>query len=141
MQLAHEFIPRLRKRGTGGILLTGSVEGLIGCPFSSGYSASKAFVKSLGEGLWGELTPDGIDVLVICPGATDTEALARSGVNRATLAHVMSPDDVATMALEHIADGPLLITSDHYKGMFDRLLSMPRRDALTAMANSMKPQP
>ena len=139
MQLACEFMPRLRTRGRGGIILTGSVEGLIGCPFSTGYSASKAFVKSLGEGLWGELTPDGIDVLVICPGATDTEALARSGINRATLSNVMSPDDVATLALEHIPDGPMLISSEHYKTMFDRLLSMPRRDALTVMAKSMRP--
>lgn len=33
MQLTHAFIPRLRTRGRGGIILTSSVEGLIGCPF------------------------------------------------------------------------------------------------------------
>jgi len=138
MQLAGEFIPRLRKRGKGGIILTGSVEGMIGCPFSAGYSASKAFVKSLGEGLWGELTPQGIDVLVVCPGATDTEALARSGVDRTTLQNVMSPEDVVNLALAHVADGPMLIASEHYRLLFDRLLAMPRREALTAMARSMQ---
>src|SRR5271165_1844883 len=34
MQLAHGFIPRLRKRGKGGIVFTSSVEALIGCPYS-----------------------------------------------------------------------------------------------------------
>ena len=134
MQLAHRFIPRLRKRGKGGIILTSSVEGLIGCPYSAAYSASKAFVKSLGEALWGELAPEGIDVLTICPGATDTEALGRHGIDPATLPNLMSPDAVAKLALENLNRGPVLVTSEHYRAMFERLLSMPRRDALTAMA-------
>jgi short-subunit dehydrogenase len=138
MQLANGFIPRLRKRRKGGIILTSSVEALIGCPYSAAYSASKAFVKSLGEALWGELTPDDIDVLTICPGATDTEALSRHGIDPARLPNVMSPDEVARLALERLRDGPVFITSEHYKATFDKLLSMPRRDALTAMAKSMK---
>lgn len=44
MQLAHGFIPRLKARGRGGIIFTASVEGLIGCPYSTAYSASKALV-------------------------------------------------------------------------------------------------
>jgi uncharacterized protein len=138
MQLASGFIPRLRKRGKGGIVLTSSVEALIGCPYSSAYSASKAFVKSLAEGLWGELTPEGIDVLAICPGATDTEALGRHGIDPATLPNVMSPDEVAKLTLENMSNGPVLITSEHYKATFDQLLAMPRRDALTVMAKRMK---
>ena len=68
MQLAHGFIPRLRNRGKGGLIFTSSVEGLIGCPYSTAYSASKAFVNNLGEGLWGELAPEGLKVLTLCPG-------------------------------------------------------------------------
>jgi short-subunit dehydrogenase len=138
MQLMHRFIPRLRKRGTGGIILTGSVEGLIGCPYSAAYSASKAFVKSFGEALWGELTPQGIDVLAICPGATDTEALGRHGIDPATLPNVMQPRAVADLALENLQRGPVLIAGEHYRATFERLLSMPRRDALTAMAARMQ---
>jgi short-subunit dehydrogenase len=138
MQLANGFIPRLRKRGKGGIIFVSSVEAFIGCPYSAAYSASKAFVKSLGEALWGELGSEGIDVLTICPGATDTEALSRHGIDPAKLPHVMSSDQVAILALDGLKQGPVLITSEHYKATFDRLLSMPRRDALTAMAKSMK---
>jgi short-subunit dehydrogenase len=138
MQLTHAFIPRLRKRGKGGVILVSSVEALIGCPYSAAYSASKAFVRNLGEALWGELTPEGIDVLTICPGATDTEALGRHGIDPATLPNVMPPDAVAKLAVENLARGPVLITSEHYKAMFEQLLSMPRRDALTAMAARMR---
>ena len=138
MMLAHGFIPRLRQRGKGGIIFTSSVEGLIGCPFSTAYSASKGLVNSLGEGLWGELNPEGIDVLTLCPGATDTEAPRLQGVDPTALRNVMSPDEVARLTLENIQNGPVYIPSEHYQASFERLLSMPRREALTAMARSMK---
>ena len=95
-------------------------------------------MNSLGEGLWGELTPEGIDVLTLCPGATDTEAPRLQGIDPATLQNVMSPDQVAELALENIRNGPVYLPSKHYKVTFERLLSMPRRDALAAMARSMK---
>jgi short-subunit dehydrogenase len=138
MRLAHGFIPRLRQRGKGGLILTSSVEGLIGCPYSAGYSASKAFVKAFGEALWGELTPEGIKVLTICPGATATEAAQKQGVDPATMQNVMQPDAVARLALENIDNGPTLVTSDHYRAMFEQLTAMPRREALAAMAGAMK---
>lgn len=138
MLLAHGFIPRLRQRGRGGLLFTSSVEGLIGCPYSTAYSASKALVNSLGEGLWAELSPDDIDVLTICPGATDTEAAALQGIDPSTLQNVMSPDEVARLALDNLGNGPTLITSEHYRASFETLLALPRRDALMAMARGMK---
>jgi short-subunit dehydrogenase len=139
LQLAHGFIPRLRARGRGGLILVSSVEGLIGCPYSAAYAATKALVKSLGEALWAELRPDGIDVLTLCPGATESEAAANQGVDISTLRNVMSAAEVARLTLDTIADGPTFISSDHYRATFDHLLSMPRRDALVAMAASMKP--
>jgi len=136
--LAHGFIPRLRKRGRGGLVFTSSVEGLIGCPYSAAYAATKALVKSLGEGLWAELRPDGIDVLTLCPGATESEAAAKQGIDVSKLQNVMSAAQVARLTLENIQQGPTYISSDHYRASFDKLLSMPRRDALLAMATAMR---
>jgi uncharacterized protein len=138
MLLAHGFVPRLRQRGRGGIVFTSSVEGLIGGPYSTVYAASKGFVNRLGEGLWGELVTEGIDVLTLCPGATDTEAGARQGFDMKKIPNLMAPDDVARLALQNISNGPLYIPSEHYKATFERLLAMPQRDALLAMARSMK---
>ncbi|MBW8785472.1 MAG: SDR family NAD(P)-dependent oxidoreductase [Novosphingobium sp.] len=138
MQLTQGFIPRLRERGKGGIILTGSVEGLIGCPYSTAYSATKALVKALGEGLWAELQPEGIDVLTLCPGATDTEAGAKSGIDMSKIANVMQSEDVAELAIENIRNGPTFISSEHYRMLFDGLLAMPRREALTTMAEGMR---
>jgi short-subunit dehydrogenase len=139
MLLARAFAPGLRARGKGGIILTASVEGLIGGPYSTVYAASKAFVISLGEGLWGELTPEGIDVLTICPGATDTEAMALNGIDRTKVQNMMAPEDVVALALENLREGPTYVTSDHYRALFQGMLAMPRRDALTAMAKAMRP--
>jgi uncharacterized protein len=138
MLLAHGFIPRLRARGKGGIILTSSVEGLIGCPFSTAYSATKALVKSLGEGLWAEMQLEGIDVLTLCPGATDTEAPRNQGIDPATLHNLMSPDDVARLTLENIRNGPTYIPSEHYRTLFEQILGMPRDQALLSMARGMK---
>jgi len=139
MLLTHGFIPRLRQRGRGGLLLTSSVEALIGCPYSGVYSATKAFLSNLGEALWAELVGEGIHVLTLCPGATDTEAAALQGIDIRKLQHVMRADDVARLALDHLADGPSFIPSEHYRAQFERLRVMPRREALLVMARSMKP--
>jgi short-subunit dehydrogenase len=138
MQLARGFVPRLRARGRGAIVLTSSVEGLIGCPYSTAYSATKALVKSLGEGLWAELQPEGIDVLTLCPGATDTEAPVLQGIDPATLRNVMSPDEVAALTLDNLKNGPTYIPSAHYRALFEQLVAMPRREALLAMAGNMQ---
>jgi hypothetical protein len=138
LQLTRGFSPRLRARGRGGIVLVSSIEGLIGCPYSAAYSGTKALVKALGEGLWAELQPDGIDVLTLCPGATETEAAARSGMDLSKLQHVMKADEVAALTLQHLQNGPTFISSEHYRQQFEALLAMPRRDALTAMAAGLR---
>ncbi len=81
--LIHGLMPQLAKRAVAGIILTGSQEGEAAFPWSAAYAATKAFVHSLGQGLYGECHGTGIDVLVLAPGATDTEALAGKSMARA----------------------------------------------------------
>jgi short-subunit dehydrogenase len=138
MQLAHGFIPRLRQRGKGGIVLVSSVEALIGCPYSAAYSATKGLVKAFGEALWAELQPEGIDVLTLCPGATESEAAGKQGIDISTLRNVMAAEEVARTTLENIRNGPLFFSSEYYLKNFQGLLSMPRADALRVMAKAMK---
>jgi short-subunit dehydrogenase len=135
MLLTHGFIPRLGARGKGGMILVSSVEGLFPCPNSLGYSSTKAFAAFLGEGLWAELKGAGIDVLTLLPGATNTEAPIKQGYDVSKLTNVMQPEEVARLALDNIENGPTLVSSAHYKAIFDKLLSMPRADALKAMAS------
>jgi short-subunit dehydrogenase len=141
MLIAQGAVPRLKARGGGGLLFTASVEGLIGCPYSAAYGASKALVVSLGEALWGELTPQGIDVLTLCPGPTESEAAALQGVDMSGNPHQRPAREVAAEALDHLGQGPTHVSSPHYAAMFEALRARPRREALSAMAAGMKPRP
>lgn len=134
LQIAHGMIPRLRARGHGGIVFTGSVEGLIGCPYSAAYSASKALVVALGEALWGEMLGTGVDVLTLCPGATESEATA----SMTGLANLQGAREVAKLALDNVREGPTFVPHAHYRATFDHLRALPRREALAQMAEGMR---
>ena len=58
------------------------MEGYMGFPLSAAYSATKGFVHFLGEALWQELKPRNVDVLILAPGSTDTEALSKQGFDK-----------------------------------------------------------
>ena len=75
----HPLIARMAGRGRGQIALMSSLAGFRGFPGAPAYCASKAAVRSYGEGLRGALAPDGIEVSVICPGFVRTPMTA---VNR-----------------------------------------------------------
>ena len=62
------ILPRMRARRAGTIALMSSLAGFKGLPSAPGYGASKAWVRSFGEGLRGNLFSDGVSVSVVCPG-------------------------------------------------------------------------
>jgi short-subunit dehydrogenase len=138
MLLTRQFIPGLEQRGKGGIIITSSIEALMGFPYSAPYAASKAFAKSLGEGLWGELQPRGIDVLALCPGSTDTETHALQGIDSGKLEGMMSAQEVAREAIDNIDKGPVWISGDQNRKMFMAMADMDRREALLIMAEAMQ---
>lgn len=55
-------------RGRGQVAIMSSLAGFRGMPTAPAYCASKAAVRSWGEGLRGRLAPHGVSVSVICPG-------------------------------------------------------------------------
>jgi short-subunit dehydrogenase len=137
--LAHAFIPRLIERGRGGLLFTASIEAWTPSPWSVAYAASKAYLRSLGEGLWGELAGTGVDVLVLSPGATDTEMLPRSGMRKEDMpTPVMRPEDVARQALEHLPGGFSFIAGRVNRLLVRLLSTLPRRWAVRAAGKGMR---
>jgi hypothetical protein len=138
LHLAHRFLPGLKARGKGGFLMVSSIEALMGCPFSAAYAAMKALVLHLGEGLYAEAAGSGIDILTCCPGATDTEAGVRAGIDMSKIANVQAPRELARLTLDNLANGPTYFPNAHYKAQFDAMLAMPRPEALVVMAQGMK---
>jgi len=136
--LANRFVPRLRARGSGGIIFTSSVEGSIGGPYSAAYSSSKALVTSLGAALWGELAGTGVDVLTLCPGKTVSEAAVKQGFDASINDDATPAREVARLALDRIADGPVYVSSEQYGAMIEQLPALPRREMLLASADAMR---
>lgn len=64
------FAGDMRARGTGHIVITASVTGLVTgqVPRIGTYTASKFAIVALGEGLRTEMEPHGIGVSTLCPG-------------------------------------------------------------------------
>jgi uncharacterized protein len=124
--LLHALLPGLLKRGRGGVILTGSIEGEAPFPWSSAYAATKAFIHNLGLSLSGELVGTGVDLLVLEPGATDTEALVLQGFAKGTLPGLMAPEEVAKQALAQLGRAPLHIPGKDNRKFVSAMRRMPK---------------
>ena len=101
LQLAHRFGRDFAQRGKGAILLVSSLTGATPTPYVANYAAAKGYVALLGQALNYELRRDGVDVLVVCPGATQTEGLDNAvGIDFHKMGtSLMDPAEVARTAL------------------------------------------
>jgi short-subunit dehydrogenase len=129
----YHFALRMKRRGSGGIVLVGSMAGMAGSALTVTYSAAKAFEQVFAEGLWSELQPYGVDVLALVAGATLTPALQRAMVVVDPNYPPMTPDAVASEGFAHLGDGPVWVPGDSNRAGFKYVQSLNRRDAATTM--------
>jgi hypothetical protein len=106
--LAYELGRAMVARRRGGIVLVSSMAGFFGSAMVPSYAATKAYDTVLGEGLWAELRPHGVDVLSFAAGATRTPSYEASRPRRATnpFAAPMEAGPVAEQALRELGRGP-----------------------------------
>jgi hypothetical protein len=83
----------------GGIIIVSSVVGFAPMPRLATYAATKAFDLHYAEALATELARQPIDVLALCPGATETAFHARAGLPETSLV-VHTAEQVAREALD-----------------------------------------
>lgn len=72
-RLTQLVIPRMRSKRSGWILNVSSIGGVGASPYGSWYHATKFAVEGLTSALRQELSPFGVNVVVVRPGAIDTE--------------------------------------------------------------------
>lgn len=142
MLLARAFLPGMAGRGYGGVIFVSSLAGLQGAPGLAAYGATKAFLISLGESLWAELRPAGVDVLTVCAGAVATPGYGQATRRKAP--GTTSPELVAATALDGLGRGFRVVP-----GTLNRVSAFalqrltPRRTAIAvfgrATASTLKP--
>ena len=74
-------------------------------PYMAVYGASKAFVLSFSEALWAEYRRQGIRVLAVCPGPTETNFFKVAGNGDATPGKKRTVENVVATALRGLERG------------------------------------
>ena len=68
VRMNRAVLPLMRERGGGKIVMFSSINGLMGIPFQSAYTASKHAIEGYAECLALEVKPFGIQVMLVEPG-------------------------------------------------------------------------
>jgi len=137
-RLAHALLPAMVEKKRGGFIFTGSMEGDAVFPWSAAYAASKAFLQSLVMALWLEVKGSGVDVLLLAPGSTDTNAPIHQGISRDQLVGIMSPSEVARQALNHLGRQPHYTPGLHNRLIVGLLRLLPKRLAISMAGYGIK---
>jgi short-subunit dehydrogenase len=119
-------LPLLKKGKTPAILNISSIAGRRGIPARSDYSASKFAVQGFSEALRAELAKDGVDVLLVNPGLTQTNFSKNMLEQKAKVQmdHLrgMTSEQVACKSLDTLAAGRNEVTLS-FKGKLLLLVS------------------
>lgn len=99
LQLSQVLGQRMIQRKCGQLVLFGSLVGFQGAAFAANYSATKAYVQTLAEGLAQELKPSGVRVVSVAPGPVKSGFEARADM---TLGSADSAETVAAGILRSI---------------------------------------
>jgi NAD(P)-dependent dehydrogenase (short-subunit alcohol dehydrogenase family) len=115
------FVPMLKAQGSGRIVNTASLAGLVHPPGMGSYNAVKAAVVAFSETTAHELAPFGVACTAVCPSYFRTNLMSsmRGGdadlaaqVTRLVAESPISADDIAAAVLDGIDRGEELVVPD-----------------------------
>ena len=98
LKMCRAFAPVLRNNGGGAIANVVSSLALVNLPARGGYSASKAAVHSMTQGVRAELASQGTLVVAVFPGAVDTDFSKDYDMQK------ISPTEVAEAGIQAVID-------------------------------------
>ena len=97
----------MRERGSGRILLTGSIAGFMPGTYQAVYNGTKAFIDSFSFALRAELKGSGVTVTCLMPGATETDFFERADMldTQVGQSNKDDPGDVARVGFDAMMRG------------------------------------
>lgn len=103
--LTRAYLPDMAAAGSGILVNIASTGAFQPCPGMAVYGATKAFVLSFTEALSYEVRSAGVQVLAVCPGATETEFRAVSGLHADRMSGGQSVDQVIATTFKALDRG------------------------------------
>lgn len=122
-------------KGRGGIILMSSIAGFQGAPYAASYSATKAFVQSLAEGLHYELRRFGVDVLSVAPGPVHSGFARRAHMN---MRFASTPSPIAAAMVNALGKRMTIRPALLSKLLGWPLMIVPRTGRVRIMASVME---
>lgn len=134
-ELTASFLPQMIDRDSGIIINIASTAAYQAVPGMSVYAATKAFVLSLTEALWGELRGTNVRALAVSPGATATEFFDVAGVAGSNMAPATDVVKHALAELDKTNPGPSIIIGSRNRMMASATKFVARKRVIALVAS------
>jgi short-subunit dehydrogenase len=143
LHLAKYIVKKMVARGSGRILFTSSIAATMPTPYETVYGATKAFVRSLSQGLREELKDTGVSVTALMPGATETNFFHRAGADDTKLgvSEKDDPAEVAKEGYEALMAGEDHVVAGSFKNKLQAAAGYTLPDPLVAKAHAGMSEP
>ncbi|MBL0308388.1 MAG: SDR family NAD(P)-dependent oxidoreductase [Bacteroidetes bacterium] len=141
MNLIQIFGEPMLERGKGAVIMMASLAGFQGSGFLSVYGATKAFDRTLAEGLWYEWKSRGVDVMACCAGATSTPNFNRTNPAKASFfaPKVQTPEEVVAECFEQLGKRPSMVAGGGNRiASFIMHRLLPRKMAINIMGDTTR---
>ncbi len=138
--LTYRIGRAMRKRGTGRILFTGSIAGLMPGTFQAVYNGTKAFIDSFSVALRHELKDSGVTVTCLLPGATETKFFQRADMMDTKIGQDDSkadPADVARTGFDAMMKGESSVVHGLKNKLQAAVAAVAPQDAMAEMHRGM----
>ena len=132
MAMTQAFIPMLRK-AKGRIINIGSTSSMLAFPGASAYSASKFAVRAITDSLRVELKPFGMSVILVAPGAVESEIWDKGKAYKEKLRKTVKPEIAQLYA-------PLIKFGDKLNAELKKIPAIEVAKAVTHALTSTKPK-
>ena len=120
LNVSQAFAPILKANGGGAIINLGSIASHVNFPVLGTYSASKAAVHSLTQGLRAELAAQGTQVVGVYPGPVDTDMAEKFETDKT------SPQEVVRQILDALERGEENVFPDQTSTqLYEQFLTAP----------------
>jgi short-subunit dehydrogenase len=141
MNLIQVFSEGMLQKEKGAIILMASLAGFQGSGFLSVYAATKAFDRTLAEGLWYEWKNRGVDVIACCAGATSTPNFINTKPEKADFfaPRVQTPEEVVRECFQQLGKQPSFVTGTGNRlATFIMQKLLPRKMAINIMGDTTR---